>query len=110
MSAEEDEELERLRRRRLLELQLQQRLAEEQRQAAIREEMERRKDAILRRILTSKARQRLPRPAFTEQLELQLIQIAQSGRVKLPITDQLLKRILIQLQSAQRRETRIRRI
>jgi len=110
VSAEEDEELERLRRRRLLELQLQQRLAEEQRQAAIREEMERRKDAILRRILTSKARQRLPRPAFTEQLELQLIQIAQSGRVKLPITDQLLKRILIQLQSAQRRETRIRRI
>jgi len=115
VSAEEDEELERIRRRRLLELQLQQRLAEEQRQAAIREEMERRKDAILRRILTSKARQRLAnlkiiRPTFTEQLELQLIQIAQSGRVKLPITDQLLKRILIQLQSAQRRETRIRRI
>lgn len=112
---EEDRELERIRQRRLLELQIQQRLAEEQRRAAQREELERRKDAILRRILTSRSRQRLAnlkiiRPEFTEQLELQLIQIAQGGKVKIPITDQVLKTILIQLQSGQRRETRIRRI
>ncbi|MFB0543255.1 MAG: DNA-binding protein [Candidatus Bathyarchaeia archaeon] len=112
---EEDKELERIRQRRLLELQLQQRLAEEQRQAAAREELQRRKEAILRRILTNKARQRLAnlkiiRPEFTEQLELQLIQIAQSGKVRLPITDEALKRLLIQLQSEQNRETRIRRI
>lgn len=111
----EDRDLERIRQRRLLELQMQQRLAEEQRQAAAREELQRRKETVLRRILTSKARQRLAnlkiiRPESTEQLELQLIQIAQSGRVRLPITDEALKRILIQLQSEQKRETRIRRI
>lgn len=112
---EEDKELERIRQRRLLELQLQQRIAEEQQQAAAREELQRRKEAVLRRILTSEARQRLAnlkiiRPEFTEQLELQLIQIAQSGKVRLPITDEMLKKILIQLQSNQKRETRIRRI
>lgn len=111
----EDKELERIRQRRLLELQMQQRLDEEQRQAAAREELQRRKEALLRRILTSSARQRLAnlkiiRPEFTEQIELQLIEIAQSGKVRLPITDELLKKVLIQLQSGQKRETRIRRI
>ena len=112
---EEDKDLEKLRQRRLLELQLQQRIAEEQQRAAAQEDLERRKDAILRRILTSEARQRLAnlkisRPEFTEQLELQLIQVAQSGKIRLPITDEVLKKLLIQLQSEQRRETRIRRI
>ena len=112
---EEERELERIRQRRLLELQLQQRLVEEQRQAAAREELQRRKDVVLHRILTSEARQRLAnlkiiRPEFTEQIELQLIQIAQSGKVRLPITDDMLKEILIQLQSEQQRGTRIRRI
>jgi len=113
----EDRELEKIRQRRLLELQLQQRLAAEEveRQAAAREELERRKEAILRRILTNEARERLAnlkisRPEFTEQLELQLIQIAQGGKIKLPITDEQLKRLLEQLQSEQKRETKIRRI
>ena len=112
---EEDKDLEKIRQRRLLELQLQQRLAEEEQKAAAREDLERQKDTILRRILTSEARQRLAnlkisRPEFTEQLELQLIQVAQSGKIKLPITDDVLKRLLLQLQSEQRRETKIRRI
>jgi len=112
---EEDKDLEKIRQRRLLELQLQQRLAEEEQKAAAREDLERQKDTILRRILTSEARQRLAnlkisRPEFTEQLELQLIQVAQSGKIKLPITDDVLKRLLLQLQSDQRRETKIRRI
>jgi len=112
---EEDKELEKIRQKRLLELQLQQRLAEEEQKAAAREDLERQKDAVLRRILTSEARQRLAnlkisRPEFTEQLELQLIQVAQSGKIKLPITDDVLKRLLMQLQSEQRRETKIRRI
>jgi programmed cell death protein 5 len=112
---EEDKELEKIRQKRLLELQLQQRLAEEEQKAAARENLERQKDAVLRRILTSEARQRLAnlkisRPEFTEQLELQLIQIAQSGKIKLPITDDVLKRLLMQLQSEQGRETKIRRI
>jgi len=113
----EDKELEKIRQRRLLELQLQQRLAAEEveRQATAREELRRRKDAILRRILTNEARERLAnlkvsRPEFTEQLELQLIQVAQSGKLRVPITDEQLKRLLEQLQSEQKRETKIRRI
>ncbi|MEM3696609.1 MAG: DNA-binding protein [Candidatus Bathyarchaeia archaeon] len=107
MSADENE-LEELRRRKLLALQ--QKLAEEQRQAQI----EQQKQALLRKILTPDARQRLTnlkmvRPEFTEQLELQLIQLAQQGRLPIPLTDAQLKEILIQLQS-QRREPRIRRI
>lgn len=106
--SENEDELEELRRRKLLALQ--QKLAEEQRQARI----EQQKQALLRKILTPDARQRLTnlkmvRPEFTEQLELQLIQLAQQGKLPIPLTDAQLKEILIQLQS-QRRETRIRRI
>ena len=111
----EDKELERIRQRRLLELQARQRLGDEERQAAAQQELERRKEAILRRILTAEARERIAnlkmvRPDFTDQLELQLIQVAQSGKVSLPITGELLKKILVQLQSEQKRETKIRRI
>ncbi|MEM3759477.1 MAG: DNA-binding protein [Candidatus Bathyarchaeia archaeon] len=106
--SEDEDELEELRRRKLLALQ--QKLAEEQRQAQI----EQQKQALLRKILTPDARQRLTnlkmvRPEFTEQLELQLIQLAQQGKLPIPLTDAQLKEILIQLQS-QRREPRIRRI
>ena len=106
--SEDENELEELRRRKLLALQ--QKLAEEQRQAQI----EQQKQALLRKILTPDARQRLTnlkmvRPEFTEQLELQLIQLAQQGKLSIPLTDAQLKQILIQLQS-QRREPRIRRI
>nr|HDO81411.1 DNA-binding protein [Candidatus Bathyarchaeota archaeon] len=93
-------------------LELQRQIAEAQRQEEIRREMEAQKQAALRQILTPEARERLAnlkmvRPAFAEQLEAQLIQLAQSGRVKLPITDDMLKRILLQLQGS-RRETRVK--
>ena len=108
----EDKELEELRRRRLMELQRQM-LQEEQRAEAQRR-LELQKQALMRRILTPKARQRLAnlrmvRPEFASQLELQLIQIAQQGRVSLPITDDQLKGILSRLQRT-RREIRIRRV
>jgi len=111
----EDRELEKLRQKRLLELQAQQRFVDEQRQAAAQQEYEQRKEAILRRVLTTEARMRLSnirmiRPEFAQQLELQLIQVAQSGKVALPLSDELLKRLLVQLQSDQQRETKIRRI
>lgn len=108
-----DEELQRLRERRLMELQAQQRQADEVQRA--RQEAETQKEALMRRILTPEARQRLTnikmvRPDYAEQLELQLIQVAQSGRVKLPIDDDMLKRLLLQIQSQQnQREIRIRR-
>jgi len=112
MSEESEEELEEIRRRRVLELQ--QRLAQEQQEVQTRQRVEAQKQALLRRILTPEARQRLTnlkmvRPEFAVQLELQLIQLAQQGKMNLPITDEQLKEILVRLQSS-RREIRIRRV
>jgi len=107
-----DEELEELRKRKLRELQ--QRLAQEQQRIQMQQQIEMQKQAALRRILTAKARQRLTnlkmvKPDFIEQLELQLIQLAQQGKVNIPITDEQLKDILIRLQSG-RRNMKIRRV
>ena len=107
-----EDELEELRRRKLSALQ--QKFSEEQRQAQMEQQLELQKQALLRKILTPEARQRLAnlkmvRPEFTEQLELQLIQLAQQGKLPIPLADEQLKQILIQLQS-QKRETKIRRI
>ena len=107
-----EEELEELRKRRLLDLK--RRLAEEQQQIQVQQQVEMQKQAVLRRILTPDARMRLNnikmvRPEFASQLELQLIQIAQQGRANIPITDEQLKEILIRLQS-HRREPKIRRV
>jgi programmed cell death protein 5 len=71
---------------------------------------------VLRKILTPEARARLQnvklvRPDFATQVELQLIQVAQTGRVPLPITDDLLKRLLAELQSqVAKRDINIRRV
>ncbi len=109
-----DEELQRLRERRLLELQAQQQQQAEQMRRA-QQEAEERKQTLLRRILTPEARQRLTnikmvKPDYAQQLEVQLIQVAQSGRVELPITDDMLKNMLAQIEAQQRRDIRIRRM
>jgi len=107
-----DDELEELRRRKLSALQRQ--VSEEQRQAQMQQELEGQKQALLRSILSPEARQRLTnlkmvKPEFTEQLELQLIQLAQQGKLPVPLADKQLKEILTQLQT-RRRETKIRRV
>lgn len=107
-----DDELEEIRRRRLLELQ--RKVGEEQRNVQMQQQLELQKQALLRSILTPEARQRLAnlkmvRPDFTSQLELQLIQLAQQGKIPIPLTDKQLKQILTQIQS-RKRETKIRRI
>jgi programmed cell death protein 5 len=107
-----DEELEEIRRRKLLALQ--QKAAEEQNQAKAAQQFEAQKQAILRQILSPEARQRLTnlkmvKPEFTEQLELQLIQLAQMGKLPVPLSDAQLKQVLLQLQS-RRRDITIRRI
>ncbi|MBS7659484.1 MAG: DNA-binding protein [Candidatus Bathyarchaeia archaeon] len=107
-----DRELEELRQRKLLELQ--RKIAEEQQKAQIQQQIEMQKQEILRNILTPEARQRLAnlklvKPEFTAQLESYLIQLAQYGKLPIPLTDEQLKRILMQLQS-HRREIKIRRI
>jgi programmed cell death protein 5 len=106
-----DEELEELRRRKLSALQRQ--VTDEQRSAKAEQQIEQQKQAMLRSILTPEARQRLAnlkmvKPEFTDQLELQLIQLAQQAKIPVPMADEQLKKILIQLQ-ARKRETTITR-
>ena len=107
-----DEELERIRKRKLSSMQ--QRISDEQRQAQEEAQVEAQKQALLSKILAPEARQRLNnlkmvKSEFAEQIELQLIQMAQTGKLPIPLTDDQLKQILIQLQS-RKRETTIRRI
>src|SRR5512136_1149336 len=97
-----EEELEQLRRRRLAELQ--RAASEEERRAEAHQQVEAQKQAILKRILTTEARQRLTnirmvKPEFADQVELQLIQLAQSSKIKRPISDVELKNALVRLQS-----------
>ncbi len=111
MNASEDE-LEAIRKRKLMELQ--QRLLQEQEAVEAQKKFEMEKQAVLRKILTPEARQRLTnlkmvKPEFASHLELQLIQIAQQGRISIPIDDERLKEILRRLQM-DKREIRIRRM
>lgn len=108
----EDEELEDIRKRRML--QLQRKLANEQQRMQMAQQVEQQKQALLRQILAPEARQRLNnlkmvKPEFAAQLELQLIQLAQSGRLNIPLNDEQLKELLAKLQST-KREIRIRRV
>jgi programmed cell death protein 5 len=107
-----DEELDAIRRKKLSALQ--QRVSDEQKQGQADQQMEAQTQALLKQILSPEARQRLTnlkmvKPEFTEQLGMQLIQLAQMGKVPIPLSDAQLKQILIQLQS-RKRETKITRI
>ena len=109
-----DEELDAIRRKKLSALKQRASMSDEQRQAQAEEQMEAQKQALLKQILSPEARQRLTnlkmvKPDFTDQLELQLIQLAQTGKLPLPLSDTQLKQILIQLQS-KKREPKITRI
>jgi len=106
-----EDELDEIRRRRMQELQ--QRLAQEQQRTQAQQQVEVQKQAIMRRILTPEARQRINnlkmvKPDFANALEMQLIQLAQAGKVQTPITDEQLKEILVRLQG-QRRDIKITR-
>lgn len=107
-----DDELEELRRKKMSALQRQ--IADEQRQVQTQQRLEAQKEALLRSMLSPEARQRLTnlkmvKPEFTEQLELQLIQLVQQGRLPVPLSDEQLKQVLVQLQG-RKREMKIRRI
>jgi len=106
-----DEELEAIRRRKLLAMK--QRSENDQKQVED-EQVEAQKQALLRQILSPEARQRLTnlkmiKPEVIDQLELQLIQLAQTGKLPIPLSDAQLKQILVQLQG-RKREITIRRV
>ncbi|MDI6724447.1 MAG: DNA-binding protein [Methanobacterium sp.] len=108
-------DIEELRRKRMQELQqqaaAQQAASQEQEQA--RRELEAQKRQAMMQILTPEARGRLAnlrltKPEMVDQIELQLIQLAQMGRIKSKITDEQLKELLKNL-AGQRREINITR-
>jgi len=108
-----DDELDQIRKRKLLSMQ-NRRVSDEQRQAQAEQAIEQQKQALLAKILAPEARQRLNnlkmvKQEFAEQIELQLIEMAQTGKLPIPLSDAQLKSILLQLQS-RKRETKIRRI
>lgn len=109
------EDIEKIRKRKLLELQkryLEQQKAQEE---AIRQEMEleAQLNAIMRHILTPEARERvgrvkLVRPELARQVELVLVQLYQAGQIREPIDDAKLKKILAQVDARTRKDYRIK--
>jgi programmed cell death protein 5 len=107
-----DEELDAIRRRKLQAMQ--QRSGSSEQKQSQEDQIEAQKQALLRQLLSPEARQRLTnlkmiKPEFTEQLELQIIQLAQTGKLPIPLSDAQLKQILQQLQP-KKREITIRRV
>jgi programmed cell death protein 5 len=104
-----DEELDEIRRRRLEELKqqaVQQKIAEAQER-----EFEVKKYQIMRKILSPEGRQRLEnirmvKPEYAEQIEIQLIQLFQSGKLRgaTPLPDRAFKKLLEQISSFERKK------
>ncbi len=107
-----EDELDELRKRRME--QMVQAQGDAGRDEEAKRELETQKQAVMRQILTPEARERLTRlkmakPEFAEQVEIQLISLAQSGRLKSILGDEQLKAILTQL-TPKKREIKIKRI
>jgi len=110
-----DEELEKLRRKKIEQLQqqaIQQQVAQQQ-EAAFQEQ----KYQIMRQILSQEGRQRLEnirlvKPKFAEQIELQLIQLYQSGRLRgaTPLEDKAFKKLLEQITSGIKKDFKIKKL
>jgi programmed cell death protein 5 len=102
--ADDGDELEEIRRKKLAELERQQQMSYQQ--DAMNEELAAQEEAarknILRKILTPEARERLgrirtARPDFVESVEQQLVLLAQSGRLNSKVDDETLKKLLQRL-------------
>lgn len=108
MSEEDEIELQRLKQNRMLEA----------RRKAVEDDAKTKydaqKQATLRIVLTPEARDRLNnirmvKPEFADQLEQELIRVAQTGRLKMPVGDEQLREILGKI-TPKKREITIRRI
>jgi len=106
------DELDEIRKRRMQELQDQNESAPSNEETIRQQEeakqvYEERKQAILRSILSEEAKQRLSniklvKPQMAENIENQLIQLSQSGRINGRISEQQLLNLLRQLQDNKR--------
>ncbi len=99
-----EDELEQLRQEKMEQLKEQQQGGEAQEEAmeAQRQQAEAQKKAILRQHLTDEARKRLntvkmSKPDVGEQVEQQLVALAQSGRIQDKIDDGKMKQLLKEL-------------
>ncbi|MDL2246449.1 DNA-binding protein [Methanobrevibacter sp. OttesenSCG-928-K11] len=115
-------DLDEIRRKRMAELerqhavsseQMQQQAQQQVQQQQMQQEMESQKKQILVQILTPEARNRLAnlkltKPELVQQIELQLIQSAQTGSLRGKVTEEQLKVLLKQI-SGQKRDINIRR-
>ncbi|SIR47807.1 DNA-binding TFAR19-related protein [Haladaptatus litoreus] len=96
----DDDRLEELRKKKMEEMQDQKQQEEAQQQA--QQQADAQKKALLRQYLTDGARKRLnsvrmSKPQFAEQVEQQILAIAQSGRINGKIDDQKMKELLREL-------------
>jgi programmed cell death protein 5 len=99
-SSDDDDRLEELRKQKMEELQDQQQQEEAQQQA--QQQADAQKQALLRQYLTDGARKRLnsvrmSKPQFADQVEQQILAIAQSGRINGKIDDAKMKELLREL-------------
>jgi programmed cell death protein 5 len=99
-----DEQLNNIRRRKLEELK--QQAAQQQLAEAQQKEYEAQKYQLMRKILSPEGRQRLEnirmvKPEFAEQIEIQLIQLFQAGKLRgaIPLPDKAFKKLLEQISS-----------
>lgn len=106
MSEEYDEELEAIRERKAAELQ--RRLEEEKR----KRELESKREALLRSILTQEARERLynislVKPELARAIEDYIIQLVSAGRLSVPVGDEIVKRLLAEMDERTRKDYKI---
>lgn len=108
------DDIEAIRKKKLRDLQQQQQgFSQEEFEEAQQKEYEDQKKVILRTILMDDARERLgrikaARPELAENLENQLIMLAQSGRLKNKISDEQLRELLSKI-LPKKRDITIRR-
>jgi len=109
-----DEELEKIKKKKLQDLQHQAALQNSiDEQAAQKEEFEKQKKIVLMSILTPQARERLgnikaARPQIAESIENQLIMLAQSGKLENKINDKQLRELLSKM-IPRKRDIKIKR-
>ena len=105
----DDDELENIRRKKLQELQ--QQAAQQQIAEAQQQDFKEKKYLLMRKILSVEGRQRLEnirivKPQFAEQIEIQLIQLLQSGKLRgaIPLPDKAFKKLLEQITTLEKKK------